>query len=187
MASNNWGKDLDETTDRFINNFGELNLQQLNFRLDINRWSIAQNIAHIMLLNKSYFQNFEEIENGLQVLPSIDTMDQLVADSLEVLQPYTREDRPKKAKTWDIWQPSGEIYGIKIWNDFTQHQTEFKLHIKKLESFFFQKTYIKYPGEAELYFLLEDCIDFLIEHERRHWQQAMEVKSVLDKSIKNYQ
>lgn len=59
------------------------------------------------------------------------------------------------------------------------HQLVFKTHIKILQPVLQQTTLIKYPRETELVFRLEDCIDFLIEHEHRHLIQANEVKNHL--------
>ena len=185
MIHEHWGKEIDEITEKFEESFGTLTHSQLNYKRNPNIWSIAQNIAHLILLNNSYFQNFEEIEKGNHVLPSINATDLFVADSLEAIRPYTREERPKKANTWDIWQPSNEKYSSKILKHFTHHQSDFKIHLKKLESFFLSTTFIKYPGETALYFQLEDCIDFLIEHEKRHWIQASEVKTDFDIQMKN--
>jgi hypothetical protein len=185
MLDERWEKEIDKVTEKFADSFGTLTESQLNYKPDPNVWSIAQNISHLILLNNSYFQNFDEIKKGKHVLPPIDVMEQFVTNSLRILRPYTREDRPKRANTWNIWQPSNENFDLKILKDFTNHQSVFKIHIKSLQAFFLQTTFIKYPGETELAFRLEDCIDFLIEHENRHWIQANEVKNDFDQQMKN--
>jgi uncharacterized damage-inducible protein DinB len=185
MLEGHWKLEIDKVTEKFIVSFGSLTESKLNYKPDPNVWSIAQNIAHLILLNNSYFQNFDEIKKGNHVLPSIEAMDEFVTDSLQTLRPYTREDRPKTANTWDIWQPSRENFGLEILKDFTNHQSIFKMHIEALQAFFPHPTFIKYPGEAELTFRLEDCINFLIEHENRHWTQAHEVKQYFDQPVKN--
>ena len=173
------GKKIDKFTEKFIDSFGLLTESQLNYKPDPNVWSIAQNIDHLILLNNSYFKNFDEIKKDKHVLPPTDAMEQFAKNSLQTLHPYTSENRPKRANTWNIWQPSRENFGLEILKDFTNHQSVFKLHIKTLQVFFLHPTFIKYPGQAELAFRLEDCVDFLIEHENRHWIQAHEVKTVL--------
>ncbi|MCW3110615.1 MAG: DinB family protein [Segetibacter sp.] len=70
-------------------------------------------------------------------------------------------------------------FWFRVIKDFTNHQSVFKLHIKTLQAFFLHPNFIKYPGEAELAFRLEDCVNFLIEYENRHCIQAHEVKTVL--------
>jgi hypothetical protein len=72
--------------------------------------------------------------------------------------------------------------GQKILTEFENNQLDFKNHIEELQTFFTRETFIKYPGETELIFRLEDCIEFLILHENRHWVQAEEVKKNLIES-----
>jgi uncharacterized damage-inducible protein DinB len=179
MHHEHWEKEIDKVTEKILDSFGLLTESQLNYKPAPNVWSIAQNIDHLILLNNSYFQNFDEIKARNHVLPPIDKMEVFANNSLQTLRPYTSEDRSKKTNTWNIWQPSPETLGLEILKDFTNHQSSFKLHIKALQAFFLNPTFIKYPGEAVLAFRLEDCVDFLIEHENRHWTQAHEVKQVL--------
>ena len=179
MHQDRWEKEIDKVTEKFLDSFGSLTESQFNCKPAPNVWSIAQNIDHLILLNNSYFQNFDEIKTRKHVLPAINQMEQFANSSSQTLRPYTSVKRSNKTDTWNIWQPSPETFGLEIFKEFTNHQSSFKLHIKALHAFFLHPTFIKYPGEAELAFRLEDCIDFLIEHENRHWIQAHEVKQVL--------
>lgn len=174
MLETRWKNKIDTVTEKFTERFGALSAAQLNHKQDRNVWSVAQNIAHLMLLNSSYFRHFDEIKKNNHILPPC-SLEQLAADSLRIIHPYTSSDRLKRASTWTIWQPTDEIFHSKLLRDFIDHQLVFKKHTEELQKFFSQSTYIKYPGETELVFRLEDCIDFLIEHENRHWIQANEV------------
>ncbi|MBX2944722.1 MAG: DinB family protein [Cyclobacteriaceae bacterium] len=174
MLDTHWKNKIDTVTEKFVERFGALTITQLNHKPDRNVWSVAQNIAHLILLNSSYFRYFDEIKKGNHVLPS-GSPEQQAAESLRIIHPYTSSDRLKRAGTWTIWQPANEIFDSRILSDFSDHQSVFKNHIVGLQNFYSQSTYIKYPGETELVFRLEDCIDFLIEHENRHWIQANEV------------
>jgi hypothetical protein len=179
MLEEHWKKEIDIVTEKFIESFGSFTESQLNYKPDPTGWSVAQNISHLILLNNSYFHNFDEIKKGKHDLPQGDAMEELVANSLQTLLPYTSEDRPKRANTWNMWQPSPEPFSLKIVDDFINHQSVFKLHIVELQAFFLTPTFIKYPGESALVFRLQDCIDFLIEHENRHWIQAHEVNTIV--------
>lgn len=173
-----WNKEIDKVTERFIKSFGSFTESQLNYKPDLNVWSSAQNISHLILLNNSYFQSFDEIKKGKHVLPPIDAMEDYVINCLRELRQYTRDDRTKRVNTWNKWQPFRDAIGLNILEDFANHQAVFKIHIQELWPFFLRPTFIKYPGESTLAFKLEDCINFLIEHENRHWKQAYEVKPV---------
>lgn len=175
-----WKKEIDRVSERFTDSFGSLNKSQLNWKQDKSIWSIAQNIAHLIRLNNSYFRNFDEIKKGEHSIPGINALNSFAAKSLQALQPYTSIDRIERANTWHIWQPLLEEFSLEILPDFVNHQLDFKKHLDDLQVFFIRETFIKYPGETELIFKLEDCIDFLIAHENRHWIQAEEVKRAFD-------
>jgi hypothetical protein len=179
-----WENEIDKITAHFVNSFASQSLSALNYKPDPKRWSIAQNVTHIMLLNSSYFRIFDEIIIGKHVLPPSDTLDQVARDSLNIIRPYTSKDRPDKANTWNIWQPSDENVDSKIWSDFIVHQSVFKNHLLELREFFAKPTYIQYPGETKLVFRLEDSIDFLIDHENRHWHQANELLKDMESQTK---
>ena len=105
--------DIDRITEKFINSFGSLNESQLNWKPDKNVWSIAQNIAHLIQLNSSYFKNFDEIKGGKHVIPETDALQSFAIRSLQTLKPYTNIDRLERASTWSIWQPAREEFGAK--------------------------------------------------------------------------
>ena len=46
MKSHNWTNRIDEITNSFNNEFGELTAEQLNWKPTEQVWSIAQNIEH---------------------------------------------------------------------------------------------------------------------------------------------
>ncbi|MBX2963171.1 MAG: DinB family protein [Cyclobacteriaceae bacterium] len=180
MFNKGWEIEIDNITTKFTTSFGVLSLSQLNHKPDRGVWSIAQNVSHLILVNSSYFQIFDEVKRGKHFLPPSNSMAEAAANSLRMLRPYTSKERLKKANTWTIWQPPDEDFDSKLLVDFNGLQSAFKVHIAELQEFFSHPTYIKYPGETELVFRLEDCIDFLIEHENRHWVQSNEVMNNLD-------
>ena len=185
MKVEQWHNDIDSVTEKFVRSFGSLTKSQLNWKPGANKWSIAQNIAHLMQLNNSYFQNFEEIKKGIHEIPPGNTLSSTAAKSLQVLKPYTGIDRIKTANTWSIWQPKDVEYDVAIMSDFINHQQHFKSHIAELKPFITGEVFIKYPGESDLIFILDDCVDFLIQHEHRHCIQAMENKRALSNEDPN--
>jgi len=48
-----WIKKIDEVTLGFLETFGDLNIEQLNWKPDAEKWSIAQNIDHLIMRIKS--------------------------------------------------------------------------------------------------------------------------------------
>ena len=175
MKKRNWSQEIDKITERFKISFQDLTEEEFNYKPKPHTWSVGQNIAHIILLNSSYFKHFSEIQSGNHNLFVIENIENLVTDSLISLLPYTNSDRLMRANTWDIWQPSPGFIGKTILQEFEEHQHDFKNHVDAFTDVLMENAFIKYPGHAALIFKLSDCINFLIDHENRHWNQANEI------------
>ena len=174
MLRTNWTLDIDAITEKF-RDFQALSEAEFNYKTIKERWSVAQNIGHLILLNNSYFEQFEEIQNGRHELYTDEGLEELAASSLLSLQPYTSTDRSKRADTWDIWQPKASYLKSALLQEFISSQQIFKHHIIAFEKIPTDQTFVKYPGHSNLIFKLDDCINFLIDHEKRHWNQASEI------------
>ena len=170
-----WITEIDLITEKFQRSFNHFTEEEMNYKPKENSWSVGQNIAHIILLNSSYFNHFIEIQNGNHALPVVENIETLAQDSLLALTPYTSSNNLKPADTWDMWQPPSGFIGKNILHDFEESQLEFKKHIEGFDDLPLTNTFIKYPGHADFIFKLDDCISFLIEHENRHWNQAVKI------------
>lgn len=166
-------------TKKFTDTFGDLTETELNWKPADNKWSIAQNIQHIMLLNRSYFEKFDAIKQGNNKLPFISRLNFFVKRSGSIIKPYTDPARKTTGKTFDIWAPENTQFPKSIIADFDVHQQLFAKYLEELEVFFNRKTRIAYPGKLPLVFDLETACQLLVTHEERHFNQA---KEVLDKS-----
>lgn len=170
-----WITEIDLITEKFKRSFYDFTEEEMNYKPKENSWSVSQNIAHIILLNSSYFEHFIEIQSGNHALPTVESMETLAQDSLLTLIPYTSSNSLERTNTWDMWQPSSNFIRKNILLDFEKSQFEFKKHIESFDHLPLANTFIKYPGHLDLIFMLDDCINFLIEHENRHWNQAVKI------------
>ncbi|PRX54279.1 DinB family protein [Flagellimonas meridianipacifica] len=170
-----WIREIDLVSKKFEETFSDFTQEEMNFKPGKKVWSIAQNIEHIILLNSSYFEYFEEIHNRNHSLPKIEDLDTKAQESVIALKPFTGRQRLKRTNTWDIWQPKKGFIDRNILRDFEESQLQFKNHIKGFEDLLLSETFIRYPGHLDLLFKLDDCIEFLIEHENRHWNQVVEI------------
>ncbi|MEY4030234.1 MAG: hypothetical protein RJA90_1443 [Bacteroidota bacterium] len=64
-----WVNQLDQLTEAVISNFGLLRHEDLYFKPDANRWSIAENLAHLIVVNRTYFPVIEQIRNNTYKVP----------------------------------------------------------------------------------------------------------------------
>ena len=66
---NKWVETIDKTTQDFQESFGELTSEQLNWKPNSETWSIAQNIDHLTVINKTYFPVINSIRKGTYKTP----------------------------------------------------------------------------------------------------------------------
>ena len=65
----NWTIQIKENTQNFVEAFGNLSIEQLNWKPNSETWSIAQNIDHLIVINKSYFPIIESIRKRTYKIP----------------------------------------------------------------------------------------------------------------------
>lgn len=171
----NWKSEIDSVTKGFKQSFADSTSEEMNYKATEESWSIAQIIAHIVLLNNSYFECFKEIQEGNHNSPTHENIESTAKSALISLMPFTSRDRLKRTNTWDIWQPPSGFIHRNVIQEFGESQHEFKRLIEGFDNSAISSGFIKYPGHLDLTFRLDDCISFLIEHEHRHLNQALEV------------
>jgi uncharacterized damage-inducible protein DinB len=173
---------IDLTTKKFIDIFCFLNTEQLNWKPGAETWSVAQNIAHIILLNKYYFEKFENIKQGTNNIRLASRLRYWLKFTQNPIKPYTDTSRIKRAKTYGFWEPAKTDYTHSILTDFQLQQAEFKKYVYELKDVN-GKTLMPYPGDKFLVFSLESAFDLLIDHEERHYNQAKELLDRMQMSI----
>lgn len=166
--------ELSELDDEFRNAFGSLNDEQLNWRPSDDRWSVAQCIDHLVLTNNAMLVSFEEKVAGQQ-------------NSIwENWSPFSRffgsyllkslaSTKPAKAPSSSIVPQSVVESGVL--DRFSATQTRLKLCVAKAGNLDWDKTAVTSPFLAALTYSFRDAVSIVISHERRHFQQAEQVKS----------
>lgn len=171
-----WLDQLDENTRNFQEAFGHLGEAQLNHRPDPTTWSIAQNIDHLMVINSSYLPVLEQVRAGSLKLPFYARFSFIVswigAQILASVQP----DRKNKVKTFPLWEPSSSDLPPDILARFTDHQEMVKSVVLDSQDLVQRGTIVTSPASPYIVYRLETLFELIIVHERRHLEQARNVK-----------
>ena len=130
----NWSEEIEKTTQDFIESFGGLNESQLNWKPNPQTWSIAQNIDHLLVINKTYFTIIESIRKGTHKTPFISKLGFMVSFFGKRVLEAVQSDRKKKTKTFPIWEPSSGQILKGILERFKKHQSELKKGLKIRET-----------------------------------------------------
>ena len=176
---NKWIERIDNTTLDFQGSFGELNVQELNWKPNPTTWSIAQNIDHLIVINGTYFPIIESIRNGTYKTPFVAKIGFMVSFFGNFVLNGVQPDRKKKIKTFPIWEPTNSEIPEGILERFKTHQTELKELIKNSKDLVDQGTVISSPANKNIVYKLETAFEIIVTHEERHYEQAKVVHELL--------
>lgn len=175
-----WQEGFDEITDQFFARFGGLSERDLKWKPDSQSWSIAQIIDHLIVINSSYFEVFREIEQNNYRMPLWGHLSFLVAFFGRLVSQSVQPDRRKKIKTFSIWEPQQSQISDEILNRFREHQSLLKAHVSSFAKAIEQGKVIASPANKFVVYKLETAVDILLAHEKRHFQQAVEIMDLMN-------
>lgn len=175
MKTDNWINQIDKTTNDFREAFEPLPDEQLNWKPDEQTWSIAQNMDHLIVINESYFPILNSLQKGTYKTPFIGKFGFIVNILGKTLLKAVQPDRRKKTKTFQIWEP-GQSKITDILIKFEEHQEELKQQIENSEDILKKETVISSPANKNIVYKLKTAFDIIVTHEKRHFEQAKEVK-----------
>lgn len=171
----NWITELDEITNAFKNEFGNLSAEELNKKPSPDQWSIAQNVDHLIVINETYFPIIKQLHERTFQLPFMGKLSFYVKWMGNMILKYVEPERSKKTKTQSIWEPSTSSIDADIIQKFEAHQEQLKKHIQSCNTFIDSGTVIYSPASKAIVYTLEQAFNIIVAHEKRHLNQAREV------------
>lgn len=171
---------IDKVTEDFINSFGSLTQEQLNWKPNPQVWSIAQIIDHLIIVNETYFPIIESIRKGTYKLPFISRIGFAVSLLGKIILKSVQPDRSRKMKTFSIWEPGSSQIPANILDRFKRHQEELKTLVNNSRDLINKGTIISSPANRNIVYTLETSFEIIVTHEQRHFNQAKEVLKMLD-------
>lgn len=157
--------------------FSGISPAQLNWKPSPEKWSIAQCLDHLVVSDSSYFPELEKIITGTYRMnfwekfnPFTGIMGRLMKDRLQEL-PKVKMKAPKKI------QPSSSEIDTDIIERYHKNLDRFLEYISNCRTIDLDKTIITSPIASVVTYSLRDAMQFLIQHEHRHINQAIRVKA----------
>lgn len=179
-----WLNQLDQLTEAVISDFGLLRQEDLHFKPGANRWSIAENLAHLIVVNRTYFPLIEQIRNNTYKVPFLGKIPFLPKLFGSVLIEYVKpEEEEAKVKTFPIWEPALLIDEGPILEIFEKHQQALRRVRIQCKDPIQRKQIIASPANNNIVYSLEDAFDVILLHEQRHFIQSKAVLALLDKNV----
>ena len=156
--------------------FGNLTVEQLNWKPDPKSWSAAQCFDHLITINSLYFPLFEKLKSN-QISSSFwEKHSPLSGFFGRYLIKTLSPEYQKKTKTSKKAYPSSSEIDGSIIERFGEHQRQLADHISNISpELVLEETIVTSPLVSFVTYNLADCITLLTVHERRHFLQAKRI------------
>jgi uncharacterized damage-inducible protein DinB len=176
-----WQKELQALSDEIQDKFSGLDVDQINMKPAADQWSIAENIAHLIQVNSSYFPIFKKLQNGSfqgAFIGKISFFPKLIG---QMIHKSVSDGGKRKIKTFKSWEPSSDQYPEDVFNQFRAVQQQLIEWLN--EPFVLKNPTIHSPVNPLIVYSLFQAVQIIIAHEKRHISQAEAVLAQLN-SIK---
>jgi hypothetical protein len=170
-------KQIDQITRDFVAAFSQLTYQEINWKPDPGKWSIAQNIDHLIVINSSYFPIIQAAHDKTLQLAFLSKISFIPRKMGNLLLKAISPENKTKSRTFPIWEPDFSDLPVDILKKFFEHQEELKKVIDKSTDLIQKNQVIHSPASPYIVYYLQTAFDIIIAHEHRHLEQA---KSVLN-------
>ena len=174
-----WEQELDSLTREYREAFESLSPQQLNTRPQSTSWSIGQIISHVIQVNETYYPIFNQLEAGTYSPPFHGQFGGLVRMFGNLILNSVEPSRKKKSKTLPLWEPATVPVADDLLLQFSAHQEALLAHLNRCEKYASAGAVIHSPASKAIVYRLDKAIEIILTHERRHLNQALEVKALL--------
>ena len=178
-AIKDWNRRLDAVAEKVKAEFGEFDSDKLNWKPSAEKWSIAEVLEHLVLVNQSYEVVLADASNGSSNPGWTAKVPFIVKMFGNMIYKSVEPTRAKKIKTFAVWEPSSSNVDENILTRFLNHQSILKELISKNNKLLEDDIVIPSPANRYVVYKLRKAIEIVVSHEERHLNQALEVKDLL--------
>jgi hypothetical protein len=175
-----WHERLDAVTQKIESEFGSLSTEQLNWKLSAEKWSIAEVLEHLNLVNASYEKVLTDAVNGTSDMGFTGRIGFVVKFLGKMIYDSVEPSRAKKMKTFPVWEPAQSNVSVEVIPEFKKHQALIKKLISDNKPLLKKDIVIPSPENRYIVYKLRKAVEIVVSHEERHLNQALEVKRMID-------
>ena len=158
--------------------FGLLNAEQLNWKPDADRWSVAQCLDHLISANREMLPAFDTTINGTKRTTFFERVPFLPGLFGRMMVKVVAPDGKRKLKATPAAAPSASALDPRIVEQFVAHQQEVIGKMKAIQNLNPATIVMTSPFAGFITYSLLDACRIIVVHERRHFQQAQRVMAM---------
>jgi len=156
--------------------FSGMSLNQLNWQASSTSWSIAQCLDHLIRSHSIYFTDLQKISRGEYKMNFWNKYSPFTKLCGRLLKERMQEEVKKKMKAPGKIQPSSN-FDPGIIEQYHKNLDIFLQFILNCNNIDIDKTILTSPTIPIVTYSLRDAFYFLLTHEHRHINQAVNVKT----------
>lgn len=157
--------------------FSQLSSIQLNWKAYQESWSIGQCLDHLIVADCLYFPVLKKITTGKHEMNFWETWSPLSGLFGKVLTTQVQEKPRKKMIAPLVFLPSQSNINLEILERFHKHLDSLLEYIAGCSKLNIDKIHITSPASKLITYSLRNAFSLLIQHEHRHINQAIKVKT----------
>jgi len=166
--------EIEKVTADVQKNFGSLSAAQLNWKPAAESWSVGQCLEHLIKTNTAMFPALDSVGNGTHTNSFWENYSPFTGFLGGYLTKSMKNNEKKfKAPSKTIIPPS-EI-ASDIVSQFAKHNEVVGAKIDAAKNADLENTVMTSPFMSLMTYKLADALTIIVEHEKRHVQQAMRV------------
>jgi hypothetical protein len=157
--------------------FSGLSLMQLNWKPAPDSWSIGQCLDHLIISDCSYFPIFKKIAGKKHKMTTWESWSPFSALFGKILVSQLTENVKRKVNAPKIFIPSASNIDAGVMERFHKHLDSLLEYIAAFREVDLDKIHITSPVSKFVTYSLRNAVTLLVQHEHRHINQAIRVKS----------
>ena len=160
--------------------FSGISIQQLNWKPSEESWSIAQCLDHLIVSDSSYFSVLEKITDGNYQMNLWESYSPFTGIWGRIMKDQLQEQVKRKLNAPKKFRPAASKMPLEIIERYHKNLERFLELISNCRNIDIDKTIISSPATRIVTYSLRDALNFLMQHEHRHINQAVRIKSKED-------
>lgn len=163
-------KEAENLLEKAKNNYLNISDEELNFKPEAKKWSIAEVFEHIINSNKDYLNS---IDKGIKIGNPVNGDDPNFKHTIQgiwminLIGPEAKKSFPAPK----IFRPTSSFYNRSIIQDFIDQHERIINYLEKAGAIKISQVKIVSPVSKLLRFNLGDAFGILIYHTERHFNQ----------------
>jgi len=172
-------QELADLSGKYVAEFSPLPPTEADLKPSEKEWSVNECLDHIIQCNGSYHEVLDAVAQNRHRRNAWSRVPFLPAFWAKMILKAVSPGTPGKSKTFPAFMPLSSKYGRNLAGEVATSNAQLTEKLKAIREEDLDKQIITSPAGPFVTYSLRACITILVEHEKRHFNQAKRLKDGL--------